>query len=652
MDKEKKILLNEHESAEIKHLSERLVNVDKTEALANYVRLEFLLNNRDFSTDQEAYVTILNRLGEYHGRNKDNLKAEEYFFVLRDYGEKTHNKGIIFRAKSNLAIVKAQLGFYHEAIEIWQEVLASGVSKKLERDLCNNICVGYGCLDKYSEAIEYGYRSIAASEELNQPEDTVSTYANLGIAYNYLGNHEKALEVLLKAYKLAQDFKNYRRETECCNNLSVVYNEMGDTETALDYANRCLVIQMQYSSEHESANALNNIGYINECAGNLSEALIFYKAALKIFMDDFDLASKANTLINIGKIFKSYKDFQEAIQYLDEGVKLARELGVRHLVENALRIYIEVYSQLGHFEEALKCSKEIIEIKEEGYSKLSKNTVSIAEANYYRQKIERQAELYHKQNIELLKTNKTIRQKTRQVAEANEELNSINQIHNSLIRVISHDVRAPLGNIYQALNLINENGMDDEDRKEMLLDLQESSGEIYSLLNEMLDWIISQRKQISHEPNLQLMDVVPILRNVFVFYSSLAKQKHVNFSISLEHECMAAIVDQEMLKIATRNIFSNSLKYTQGGGKIGMNVSYRDDLLCISVSDDGIGMNLKEIKKLTQGKLTSSRGTAMEIGSGIGFGLCKDSVRKMRGKLNITSEKGKGTTIEILLPRS
>ncbi len=87
-------------------------------------------------------------------------------------------------------------------------------------------------------------------------------------------------------------------------------------------------------------------------------------------------------------------------------------------MENALRIYIEVYSQLGHFEEALKCSKEIIEIKEEGYSKLSKNTVSIAEANYYRQKIERQAELYHKQNIELLKTNKTIRQKTKQVAEA------------------------------------------------------------------------------------------------------------------------------------------------------------------------------------------------------------------------------------------
>ncbi len=49
MDKEKKILLNEHESAEIKHLSERLVNVDKTEALANYVRLEFLLNNRDLA---------------------------------------------------------------------------------------------------------------------------------------------------------------------------------------------------------------------------------------------------------------------------------------------------------------------------------------------------------------------------------------------------------------------------------------------------------------------------------------------------------------------------------------------------------------------------------------------------------------------------
>jgi signal transduction histidine kinase len=105
--------------------------------------------------------------------------------------------------------------------------------------------------------------------------------------------------------------------------------------------------------------------------------------------------------------------------------------------------------------------------------------------------------------------------------------------------------------------------MDDEDKKEMLLDLQESSGEIYSLLNEMLDWIISQRKQISHEPNLQLLDVVPILRSVCVFYASLARQKHVNFSISFEHECMIALIDQHMLKIATRNLFSNSLKYTQ-----------------------------------------------------------------------------------------
>ncbi len=63
--------------------------------------------------------------------------------------------------------------------------------------------MGYGCLDKYSEAIEYGYRSIAASEELNQPEDTVSTYAIWGLHTTTWATMRK-LEVLLKAYKLAR----------------------------------------------------------------------------------------------------------------------------------------------------------------------------------------------------------------------------------------------------------------------------------------------------------------------------------------------------------------------------------------------------------------------------------------------------------------
>ena len=106
-----------------------------------------------------------------------------------------------------------------------------------------------------------------------------------------------------------------------------------------------------------------------------------------------------------------------------------------------------------------------------------------------------------------------------------------------------------------------------------------------------------------------------------------------------------------MLRTILRNLLSNAIKFTNKGGEINIRTEETPAFVCISVSDNGIGIAPENLAKLfNMTEIFSTQGTAREKGTGLGLLLCQEFVEKHGGRIWAESEEGKGSIFNFTLP--
>ncbi|WP_448520040.1 sensor histidine kinase [Rhodoflexus sp.] len=112
-------------------------------------------------------------------------------------------------------------------------------------------------------------------------------------------------------------------------------------------------------------------------------------------------------------------------------------------------------------------------------------------------------------------------------------------------------------------------------------------------------------------------------------------------------------IEAEHLRIVTRNLISNAIKFTNTFGEI---VIYSEEnpvteQAIIYVQDNGIGIPLeKHAIVFSYASRMPRRGTVGESGSGLGLAFCKDLIEKSGGRIGFFSQPGLGSTFYITLP--
>jgi signal transduction histidine kinase len=96
-------------------------------------------------------------------------------------------------------------------------------------------------------------------------------------------------------------------------------------------------------------------------------------------------------------------------------------------------------------------------------------------------------------------------------------------------------------------------------------------------------------------------------------------------------------------------LLNNALKFTPSHGQININSSVKGQFINLKISDSGVGIERNDLAQIfSNPKL--KMGTAGEKGTGFGLFLCKELIEKNGGSIDVDSELGKWTTIEISLP--
>ncbi len=234
----------------------------------------------------------------------------------------------------------------------------------------------------------------------------------------------------------------------------------------------------------------------------------------------------------------------------------------------------------------------------------------------------------------------------------NKELKGLNATKDKFFSIIAHDLRNPLGNFKLISNLLADSydDLDENEKKEFLVMMKDSSNNIYDLLNNLLEWSRSQRGDLKLYPiDVEINDIAA---NCIQLLSPLANAKEISLINRIpDHTNITA--DLNLLTVVVRNLISNAIKFTPVGGEISVVAERQGKELLVSVIDNGIGMTQETIAKLFRIDVNiTTIGTSQEKGTGLGLILCKEFVEKHGGRIWAESEPDKGSKFIFSLPMS
>lgn len=228
------------------------------------------------------------------------------------------------------------------------------------------------------------------------------------------------------------------------------------------------------------------------------------------------------------------------------------------------------------------------------------------------------------------------------------ELDELNSTKDKLFSIIAHDLRSPFSSILGFTELLvdKENILQHDESEKYLGLINSSAKNTLVLLDNLLNWAKSQTGQLIIIK--EKIDIRSIIEETTDLLYSNSEIKNISMNIS-QAENIEIYADSNMLKAIFRNLISNAIKFTHSQGSIDIQSSIEDNMLEISVSDNGVGMDEKICEHLF-GKNLSTKGTEGESGSGLGLLICKEFIEKHGGQISVQSELGKGSKFTFTLP--
>jgi two-component system cell cycle sensor histidine kinase PleC len=229
------------------------------------------------------------------------------------------------------------------------------------------------------------------------------------------------------------------------------------------------------------------------------------------------------------------------------------------------------------------------------------------------------------------------------------------RVKSEFIANMSHELRTPLNTVIGFSKLISEQErrrLPDDEIVEYANLIRDAAGHLLVVINDILD--ISKIQSGKYALDKQDVQLDEVLTACLASFRLLAKDAGVTLASTVPTSLDPIRADGVKLRQIFTNLISNAIKFTPEGGTVTVEArQFADGRLGVRVADTGVGMTDEELLvALTPfGQVDGSR-TRWRDGTGLGLPIAKSLVELHGGELKVTSKKGAGTEIWVLLPPS
>lgn len=665
---------------------------DNEKALEFYqkcLKLRLELNN------PKMISNIYHNLGSLYNYENNLSKAIEYYEKGLELSLSINDQESVISFYNRMGLTYQKNAKYKEAIQHHLkaiEIAENTNDIESKASLYNGIGNSYYEISSYDQALNYFFKALDIYQELNSPEGLSMMYNNLGIVYQSLKENDKALEYYKKALEIDIELGSLYGQANVYNNIGTTYDENGNKEKALEYYNKSLELNQQLNDKGGIATALNNIGLIYLDLGEYDKSYSNLKKSTDLTKEMNNTYNLANNYNNLAKLFLVQKQYTKSKNYLDHAIELSKQMNIKIWLTESYDLYHQMYLELNNYKKALEYYKLFSEVQDSIYSDESADRIAEMKIKYETENLETENELLKKDNqIHLLElnrqknimnywiaftlliialavlsfsrfrlkknTNTLLRSKNDQLKETNQKLTTsennlkeLNATKDKFFSIIAHDLKNPfqslLGFSETLYNQIDE--LDKDELSDYSRLIYESAQNLFNLLSNLLQWSKSQLGSIKLTPiEVNLYDSVDDVLSLLNI-SITRKQLTVHNEIEKDK---TILVDKHVISTVLRNLINNAVKFTDKNGTIKIMSEVKDNVIIISVQDNGTGISKENLEKLFKiDEEHSTKGTDNEFGSGLGLILCKELINQSGGEIFVDSTLGKGSKFSFSLP--
>lgn len=227
-------------------------------------------------------------------------------------------------------------------------------------------------------------------------------------------------------------------------------------------------------------------------------------------------------------------------------------------------------------------------------------------------------------------------------------IEAVARMRRDFIANVSHELKTPLTVISGFVETLQELDLDERQRTRFLQLMQEQSGSMQRLVEDLLTLsaLESEQNPLADER----FAMIPLLLQISSDAKGLSQGQHA-FALDLGQPA-SILGSRDELASAFGNLVSNAIRYTPQGGTI--TLAWRvepDGSGVFAVTDSGIGIGPEHLPRLTERfyRVDRSRSRATG-GTGLGLAIVKHVLIRHQAELEVSSEPGKGSTFAVQLP--
>lgn len=555
---------------------------------------------------------------------------------------------------------------------------------------------------KYNLSLKLNLQSIEFAKQKGSPEQIATCLFNAGSSYNNMAKYDEAIAYYLQAIKIFEELKLIKKTAVAYDNIGGIFSNIGQEEKGLTYHKKALEKATEINDSMEIATALLNIGTQQKVLNKLMEAENTTLKALTIAKQIKSTYLEINANLTLAEIFVKQNLFDKSIAYAKLGLERAIAIDSKYSQMEALKILTRCYYLNKNYTMAIQLGEEAIvfgkknNIVSELYKVYELVAQEYAQINNYKlayQNLSISKDLKDSINdqnltkeIEQLEIKYQTAKKEKQILELEHTKNQQQLLIMSLIvgiTIVLCIIYLVYKNYSQKRKLLVADTLykqhriqeletekkliisqsiikgQEEERTRLAKDLHDGLGGIlssakYAFSNLKNNLSITEESTLAFENGLTILDTS--IRELRRVAHNMMPEALVKFGLNTALQDFCEVINKNSAlqltyqsfdlkdedvsnnKVSTiyriiQELVNNIIKHAHAKTALVQFIK-KNNTLSITVEDDGKGFDISILKNNT----------------GIGYSNLYSRVAYINGKIDVQTELGKGTSINIELP--